>query len=104
MFVPAWVATALLVFMLAQLAVAATWAIHADRRLALMAQALMSIEAKLDKNDLAVLSMRVARLEVESAEHKEAHARNRDRIADLHRQTLDLYANATAHRTPRTEG
>jgi len=104
MMVPAWVATALLVFLLAQLAGAATWAIHADRRLALMTHALSSIEAKLDRHDIAVLALKVERLEHESAEHLAAHGRNRQRVEDLRKEVYTLCERATAKPTPRFHG
>lgn len=97
--IPAWVATAILGFLLMQFGGAVLWAIHADRRLALMEQSLASIAKQLSDNNLAVMSQRLARVEQESGEHKMAHGRNRDRIETLRSEMLDLHAvRSTPHR------
>jgi hypothetical protein len=111
MFVPVWVAGALLVFLLGQAAVAGRWAVAQDRRMALMEQTqasivatLAEIRADLKASNLASMMLRVQRLEDESSEHKAAHARNRERIDDLRDETMTLYAGSTGKHTPQHGG
>jgi hypothetical protein len=109
--VPPWALAVFLAFALGQFALVAMWMMRADRRLALseqkqtaMADVLNEIRVDIRASNLAVLVSRVDRLEHESAEHKMAHGRNRERIEDLRNEMLTLYTRATAKPTPRSDG
>lgn len=91
MFIPLWVAGAILAFMLAQFTGAVAWAIHADKRLALMEQSLTLMTTLLQSHNLAVLTLRIGNVENAVSENVSAHGRNRARIEELHKELYTLF-------------
>lgn len=73
MTIPVWVGTAILGVLCAQFFAAVLWAIHADRRLALVEQTLQRIATQLDRHSLDVIADKVARLERDFEACKREH-------------------------------
>lgn len=89
--IPVWAAGAFVAFALAQFGLFVAWAIRADRRLALIEMSLARATAIMERHDLAVIAQRLEVLEHDSAEHKSAHARNRERIEELRKEMHGLF-------------
>ena len=91
MFVPIWFASVVVAAMGVQLVGAIAWAIHADKRLALMEQSLLLLTSTLSQHNLAVLNLRINTVEAAVSENVMAHGRNRSRIEALHAEVYTLF-------------